>query len=434
MKLFLKACGIPDLLRLTVEDRNRSDSFPTAFHRPYVLIGRNSDADLTLDHWQVSRRHTYLQLMDDRLYCLDLGSRTGTHWEGRPSRSRWLALRQTIHVGPYRIRVESREAGHRHDDDLIEMPPPTTEELPGFSLETIGDLALPDWRMEDAIALLGRGAGCQLQLAAETNISRYHASLVRTRMGVWLVDLLGTGGITVNRTKLGCSQLKHGDEIVVGQRRFRVRYDDPEAIAEFQDEPVESLETSLVVAPRHLLHSLSVQSLPVELRIATESAMLIQTMLAPMMNQFMMMQQQMFENFHQTMMVMVQSMQMIHQDRMDLIQADLAEVRRLTAELHALQIEAARVPPGESVSNLPLNPPPADPPPAASSPTAKPVGTGGRAKDVVESQGNSRPIPTKSYADVHTMLNQKIANIQSERQSRWQRILGMVGGGAGERA
>ena len=55
----------------------------------------------------------------------------------------------------------------------------------------------PPWRMNRALAFIGRSPLCRVQLASQT-VSKFHASLVQTDKGVWVVDLLGKEGTYVN--------------------------------------------------------------------------------------------------------------------------------------------------------------------------------------------------------------------------------------------
>jgi pSer/pThr/pTyr-binding forkhead associated (FHA) protein len=448
MKLFLKACGVPDAFRLKIEDRTRSDTLERTYSHPFALIGRNPDTDLTLDHWQVSRRHAYIQILHGRLFCLDLGSRTGTLWEGRPSRSKWLSLRQTVHVGPFRIACESYDPSAPPEDEGGEVLPPPTAGLPGARLEPIDDPSLGVWQMEEAIALIGRSPGCEIRLP-DPSLSKFHASLVRTTLGVWVVDLLGTSGIQVNRKRLRCSRLADGDELAIGQHRFRLFYDDPQAFDGIIDEaPIGFAGSELAVRnnggwlatqgqPQGPWEGMAQPpALPYGTGGVPESVMMVQAMLAPMLNQFAMMQQQMFEQFHQTMIAMIQSMQVVNRDRMELIQKELNEVHRLTRELHSLQVEASRpketppapappiVPPAGPVRVVGSSVTPPPPPPEPTRPAARPAAP----------PKSERAIPKQSHVDVHATLHQRINNLQSERQTRWQKILGMVGKHSDERA
>src|SRR5207253_2445685 len=79
--------------------------------QPFALIGRDPTADLSLDHPRVDGRHAYLQMIEGGVYCVDLGSQTGTRWEGGTARSGWVDSPHGIGIGPYVIQrgVEERE-------------------------------------------------------------------------------------------------------------------------------------------------------------------------------------------------------------------------------------------------------------------------------------------------------------------------------------
>src|SRR5882757_650040 len=72
---FLSACGSPEPLRVGVDERDQLLTDTWTFRQPFLVIGRRPDSDLRLDHWQVSRRHAYLQMIEGRYFCVDLGSR-----------------------------------------------------------------------------------------------------------------------------------------------------------------------------------------------------------------------------------------------------------------------------------------------------------------------------------------------------------------------
>ena len=107
LELFLAACGSSEPLRLGVGQRDGLLSETRLFRQPFLVIGRRPESDLALDHWQVSRRHAYLQLIEGRYYCVDLGSRTGTHGGDATERSGWLERGRAIQIGPFAVRPES---------------------------------------------------------------------------------------------------------------------------------------------------------------------------------------------------------------------------------------------------------------------------------------------------------------------------------------
>ena len=47
------------------------------------------------------------------------------------------------------------------------------------------------------MAVLGSSARCKVRLY-DPNVSKHHCALLRTPSGLWVIDLLGRDGITVN--------------------------------------------------------------------------------------------------------------------------------------------------------------------------------------------------------------------------------------------
>src|SRR5271156_4911913 len=103
--LFREACGLSAPLALVCQDASSSAGAytPLDYPRPFMVIGRLPTADLSLNHEQVSRRHVYLQAIEGRVYCIDLESRTKTHWKGQEGAQSqgWLDSGGSIQVGPY---------------------------------------------------------------------------------------------------------------------------------------------------------------------------------------------------------------------------------------------------------------------------------------------------------------------------------------------
>jgi hypothetical protein len=175
----------------------------------------------------------------------------------------------------------------------------------------------------------------------------------------------------------------------------------------------------------------------------------------PMMQQFGLMQQQMYEQFHQAMMSMFQSFGAAHREQMDELRDEIDEVRRLTQELHDLQTEAALAQgratpapsPGPSSSPSPTRSP-APSPTSNTTAIASRYGSQAPVPPIPDPTARSRPKPSLTLpgtvaaskvdsdeipfrkspikptnADVHSTLTDRIASLQSERQSRWQKIL-----------
>ena len=229
------------------------------------------------------------------------------------------------------------------------------------------------WPVRRVMSLIGSASGCKFRLT-DPSVSRFHASLLRTPDGVWVVDLLGKDGITINEVPVRSGRLDHGD--VVGIGRYQLR-------CQFRARRADSLDLGAVDQP--LIGSLSkpnhgslalnypnwiATTLPggnertgnagpqlprpeqlsrgIEI-ISSESAVpfqlgqssLAESVLVPLVNQFGLMQQQMFDQFQQTMAMMVQMFGAMHRDQMDVIRSEIDRLRELTDEIQALKTELA---------------------------------------------------------------------------------------------
>ena len=118
---FLEACGATGPLRLEWDDWETGRPVRREFERPAVLVGRNPLADLVLDHPLVGVRHAYFQLVDGRLFAIDLGSREGLQWGGVPRHGGWIDRSRPVQVGATTIRVVE---GDRDEDGGPARGPP----------------------------------------------------------------------------------------------------------------------------------------------------------------------------------------------------------------------------------------------------------------------------------------------------------------------
>src|SRR5208337_2150836 len=197
---FLEACGANGPLRREWDDWETGKPVARDFERPAVPVGRNPHADLVLGHPLVGQRHAYLQLVEGRLFAIDLGSREGLRWGGVPRRGVWIDGSRPVQVGVTTIRVvEGDRAG-----DEGPGPEPTSRRykssrsLPRAVLEMRGSgeemRRLP---LDRVLTLVGGSQGCHVRLPG-SGISRFVCGLLRTSVGVWAVDLLSSRGVAVN--------------------------------------------------------------------------------------------------------------------------------------------------------------------------------------------------------------------------------------------
>ena len=387
MKSFLAACGIEDSFQFAVDYRNTTESRLRLLYQPFAIIGRDLRADVVLDHTEVARRHVYLQVIEGRVFWVDLEGRTGTREAKESQRFGWLEGERTVCIGPYVIRrfigdsqaIDKLNQGSPpRDTPLIARPSPDVTQSE-IALEFLNgpsqSMLKPVHRV---LSLIGSASGCKFRLT-DSSVSRFHGSLLQTSAGLWIVDLLGQKGITVNDVLVRCSHLVDGDIVRIGRYQIRIRYRPrvqksapgffdlghtdvlpklarrsptssslnstrwPSTSApscsgsvDGQESPSPPIEAISMLSKVDLMSSNSMLS------VGLPQTELTETVLVPLVNQFGLMQQQMFDQFQQAMAMMVQMFGTMHRDQMEVVRAELDRLRELTDEFHALKKELAQ--------------------------------------------------------------------------------------------
>jgi pSer/pThr/pTyr-binding forkhead associated (FHA) protein len=456
---FLRDCDAPSPPVLEVEREGRAGTTRHALEAPFALLGRDERNDLCLPDEQVSRRHAYLQVVAGGLFCVDLGSRTGVLWDGEARTAGWVAPGDRLQVGPFTLRLAegpprlAPPEGPDRFDPLGADPAP-----PAWALELPGGLR---WRVNRPLALLGKSSRCKLR-PNDPEASRFHCSLVRAAGGVWVVDLLSSRGTYVNGERAGCDLLEEGGELRVGRVVLRLRSEgsaaggvsvgladgagaaclpaagpdvpaDADEGAAGPEAPAPPHHPLLPRAPSGSLEGLAPTALRPLSFPAPPSSELQEALLGPVVNQFGLMQQQMLEQFHQTMVMMAQVFGGLHRDQMATIREELNQLHRVTQELQALHVELARRPaeggpkpgrPAEGVTAGPAGGAAAGgrapaPEPAGAPPEAAPRGPRPSAPP---------PLPPPGAEAIHDLLRQRLAALEEERKSRWDKILRFLTG------
>jgi hypothetical protein len=79
--------------------------------------------------------------------------------------------------------------------------------------------------LDKPIILIGRHEECDIQLESR-KVSRRHCCLAQVEKHIVVRDLESTNGIRINGEHVLEGQLKHGDELTIGNLRYQVVWDD----------------------------------------------------------------------------------------------------------------------------------------------------------------------------------------------------------------
>jgi FHA domain len=416
---FLDACGTTAPVRLTVERGQATDEY--ILPQPFVLVGADPRADLRLA--EGPRRAAYLQVLGGRMLGVDLNGASGVHPGNHPPH-RWIDPGQICRLGSVAIRFPA---------DGASVPgtgqPSRRENPPAAELEIkSGSGSACRYRVKVPLVLIGKSSQCQVRLR-DKSVSRFHCALVNTQAGLWAVDLLGRGGITVNGSACRAARLEDGDELRIGGFAFRPMLGTPKDLVRQEPDTGPFQIAALAAAS-----SVAMPALPNGPAGAD---------LAPLVSLFSALQQQMAEQFRLTMTGIVDSFRRMHDDQMRLIWEELAQIRRLNEEVASLRATQARLP-AATVAARPLEAArralepgelrqaAADQPRGSSngSPAAPNQGSSPRhppANGVTPQANPIQPNPDVEK-DVHGWVSRRVAQVQRERDGRWQRIMSFLTG------
>lgn len=402
MDQFLSACGASGPLSLRIDSPDKPGGEVRAFDLPFVIVGSDPRSDLRLSDPEVSERHAYFQLIDGQLLCADLGSRIGVYQGGKCRRLSTMDRDQPVRIGPYRVRLLAGDSAPAADLD----------ELPPVHLElTHRSVRKTRCEVPGGLVLVGSGADCRVRLV-DPSVSTYHCSLVRTPEGLWVVDLLGQGGVRINGQEVSYARIHEGDAIAIGHSEIRlepaeVTTSAPVPVPRFESEPV------AIAIPASMPMS---DVLPI-----TQAAELVERVLAPMVNQVGRMQQQMVDEFHQARTAMFETFSTLHQEQTSFLNEELEKLHQLGQDLQALRADLERQTRQLADRQTETPPPPLPALPAA---TTQARATPRPSTFAVK---NERSLVAHNE-QAHVLLCERITSIKEEHKSRWQRILAMIPG------
>ena len=441
MQAFLTACGLDGPLVVGIDEPGVNSVSWRVLDRPFAVVGRGPETDLVLNHPALSRRHAYLQMIGGRLFFIDLHSRSGSFWGDERGIWGWVNPDPGIRVGPYRLLPRpgagAISASSASRDEAVPVSRSYVQpSLADMTVEVVGRSAGSKiWQGSRSLVLIGKSTACKIQIEGE-GIANIHASLVRTPTGVFVVDLLSRRGVVVNGSPVRWAQLGAEDELLVGDQLLRIRCATAPCRVTF---PLVRLAAS--ASATQARHESSDQSLvaasPVSAvpQVLAERAGTANDLLAA----FAQIQQQSSDQSHQTVLTLVQSLATMQQEQMGIIYEELAAIRRLTAEHQGLwarleqRTNATRQPvalrlvadgatphPGGAASNLA--------PASRPAPSARTLAI--RDNPAVPPAADSRQAGRQDDEAFHAQVFDRLATIQGERQTRWQRLMeAMLGKG-----
>ena len=231
------ATGAGDGLRVTVLAEGDTAPVEHEFKYPFVVIGRGEGCDVLLPNPRVSFRHAYLQVIEGRVFCVDLASRNGVTWPDGPRKFGWVAPGVPIQIGPYMLHVVGDEAKDNSlrealaDLNPLERYRGQAGPMPKVDLEFRYETAnQPTWSVNRLLTLIGRSPMCKLRFETPM-VSAVHCGLLLTGQGLWAIDLLGRGGTKVDGQNVRAIPLESGSEVSFGRFQIGVFYEEPVDIA-----------------------------------------------------------------------------------------------------------------------------------------------------------------------------------------------------------
>jgi pSer/pThr/pTyr-binding forkhead associated (FHA) protein len=198
--------------RLTVAVEGASHAFEKSFDQPFLRVGSHASADLALKEDGVAYRHLYIHATNEGVYCTDLSKRKSI---GGRSRG-WLTPDRVVKLGDVRLRAWTQP--------LIRFPLPQGDlqdritgdtQVPALSIFNQGAF-LSEAQIRRKLTLVGRAPPSVLRINSSL-ISRCHCAFYWDYDVLWVIDLLGSGGITYRGQRITATPLPLGDQVSLGE-------------------------------------------------------------------------------------------------------------------------------------------------------------------------------------------------------------------------
>ncbi len=381
---FADACGLRRPIDLRVV---RADGVVLAegeLDIPCAIVGRDPACEVTLTDADVSLRHACIQAVGGRVLVADIGSKAGLGIGGRRTQVAWLTPTDPVEIGQFRLTLRKPlfTRPTLPDASPLSGQPAAVARLPRVAVQFLnGKSVKARWVVDRPVTFVGRARECKITLSAD-DIAPYHCYFVLTPAGLWVVDLVTAAGVRVNGEAVRFALLAPGDRLKIG--RFRLGIADP-------DDPADSKTTACIVSAPRVPAPVPAPAPAAALAVPT-----VDPALTPVVAQFAAAQNQMLEQFRQSMAGVFQMFGEMHREQVGSMQAEIARMAELNAEMQRLQSQLA-APAEVPASHLP------DP------------------ADV--------PAMSEESAGQHNWVYERMTALQSERQTLWDRLTGLMTAG-----
>lgn len=227
-KLLQYAAAAPMPLRFRVTSAGNAEELHV-IDSSYAIFGRTEGCQVLIPDQTVSQRHAYVQALGQHVAWIDLLSTSGLKHTGPPFAG-WLSPEHQMQVGG--ATVQLMNDGWTVPSDLkgpLDFRPrdeqrPEYGVLPQVNLELLNTNAKGKrWPINRIITLMGRDDRCRITIV-DQRIARVQCALLLLPTGLWVIDLFGQGGISVNGHECPCALLSAGTELSIGPYLLSAHY------------------------------------------------------------------------------------------------------------------------------------------------------------------------------------------------------------------
>ncbi len=353
---FATECGMRGTLRLVVCHGATGVIEKFNVDEPFVLVGRAPSCQVRLNHPDVNYRHAYLQVIQGRMYCYDLDTEHGIRWGSRLRKEGVLTVRDVLHIGPFSIRLSQSAAygpALNSSDTEWELENEPVEGTALRFMNASGRTSHSPLRpLRAAITLLGRTGRSHCKLS-DTSVSQVHCSIVRTGESLWVVDLLGRDGTSVNGRSVRFARFEDGDELTLGRFRMQlceVAGDQDSVLARAailtttatrepvrHEEETEDERCDVIPLPPEPPAPAAHNQANFHAPVVGKMHGISENILLAMMEQFGQMQQQLLAHTQQQMTMLAQMFSGLYQGQQASIAEQLNRIHEISSELNQLR-------------------------------------------------------------------------------------------------